>query len=184
MSPRGRSRTSLLGDGDKADRFVQAACRVVLAHAETQLPVPVGGVHSDELEEQPTADPLAPPRGDDGIDSSGTSSATKPWPSPCRSGTTLRRPVHRVQRSNRGRRTVAIQRGRRRSGDRQPPRRRRGRLVGAPDRSLAENLREERHINSTGGAVPNVLRALSPSSPSTTPPDCPARCPETTPSFP
>src|SRR5262245_60447118 len=49
-----RPRRPVLGDGDEADRLVQAACRIVLAHAETESPVPRIDARLDELDEQPT----------------------------------------------------------------------------------------------------------------------------------
>ena len=136
--------------------------RVVLAHAETECPVPLLGTRSDELDEQPTTDACAPTRCDDSdrqlrdalINEAMAVVRVRERPEPrCADRpvvfsddavVTGSRPpgeVHGV--AGIGEHLVAG----------------RCRLVGTPDRGLAEHRRKERHVASTGAAVPNVSRA-------------------------
>ena len=150
----------MLLDRDEADRLVEAARRILFAHAETQSRVSLSNAGVDEVDEEPATDPLVPTRRDDCDRQFGdilsdeaiamARLGVRPIPSRAHrsvlfgneSIVALPRPsseVHRVARI--GEHLVGG----------------RCRLVGTPDGGLAKHRREKGEVLSPGRATPNVF---------------------------
>ena len=159
----------MLLDRHEADRFIEGARWIVFGHAETQSRVSLTNTRVDEVDEEPTTNPLVPTGRDDCDrqfgdilgDEAKAMARLSERPKPSRthrsvlfgnqSVVTLPRPSSEVQRvAGIGEHLV----------------RGRCRLVGAPDCGLAKHRREKGEVLSPGPATPNVFHSGQSSRPS------------------